>query len=200
MATSTAPPGATQVGSKTTGRGETDDTDHTEEEGAELGEGGGGGSLRNEPVATQSEESSSTHQKSALGIAQESPSFRLTHLQSDSSLHLHVPISERAVVVLTTSGTMSAPPFISPSPAASGSNLESHDHSPSSSVPAPLNDFAHGSYAGVRLGEARNLGPATHDRDRAAEGRNARQRRVNEAGDSAPGSQGSLVRRVHNLQ
>ena len=72
----------------------------------------------------------------------------------------------------------------------------SHDLCQSSPALAPLNDFAHGGYAGVRLGEARNPGPATHERDRAAEERNARQRRVNEAGDSVPGSQDALVRRV----
>ena len=75
----------------------------------------------------------------------------------------------------------------------------SHDLFQSSPVPAPLNDFAHG-YASVRLGEARNPGPATHDRDRAAEQRNARHKRINEAGDSVPGSQDSRVRRVQNLQ
>ena len=63
----------------------------------------------------------------------------------------------------------------------------SDDHCRSSSVPAPLNDFAHGGYAGVRLGKARNPCPATHERDRAAEESNARQRRINEAEDSPLG-------------
>ena len=52
----------------------------------------------------------------------------------------------------------------------------------------------------MRLGEARNQGPAAHERHRTAEDRNARQRRINEAGDSVPGSQDSLTRRFHNLQ
>ena len=74
----------------------------------------------------------------------------------------------------------------------------SRDLCQSSPALAPLNDFAHGGYAGVRLGEARNQGPASHERDRAAEERNARQRRVNDAGDSVPGSQDALVRRVNS--
>ena len=51
----------------------------------------------------------------------------------------------------------------------------------------------------MRLGEARNPGPVTHERDRVAEKRIARQRRINEAGDSAPGSQDSITRRVQNV-
>ena len=61
-------------------------------------------------------------------------------------------------------------------------------------------DLAHGGYVGVRLGEARNLGPATHDRDRAAEQRDAGLRRINEAGDPVPGSQDSITRGIQNLQ
>ena len=38
-----------------------------------------------------------------------------------------------------------------------------HDLCQSSPVLAPLNDFAHGGHAGVRLGEARNPGPAARE-------------------------------------
>ena len=59
-------------------------------------------------------------------------------------------------------------------------------------VLAPLSGLAQGGYAGVRLGEARNPGLATHERDRTAEEWTARQRCINEAGDSVPGSQQSF--------
>ena len=75
-----------------------------------------------------------------------------------------------------------------------------HDHCRSSSAPALLNVFSHGGYAGVRLGEARNPGPAAHERDRVAEERIARQRRINELCDSVPGSQDSITRGVQKLQ
>ena len=89
-----------------------------------------------------------------------------------------------------------------PSPAVSSSNLgTSHDFCQSSPALAPLNDLAHGGYAGVRLGEARNPGPATHERDRAAEERNARQRRVNEAGTQYRAVRTLLYEEsVHNLR
>ena len=38
-------------------------------------------------------------------------------------------------------------------------------------VAAPLNESSHSGYAGVRLGEAQNPGPAAHEGDRAAEER-----------------------------
>ena len=41
---------------------------------------------------------------------------------------------------------------------------------------------------------------ATHERDRTAEDRIARQRRINEAGDPVPGSQDPLTRRAQTLQ
>ena len=72
----------------------------------------------------------------------------------------------------------------------------SHDLCQSPPALGPLNDFAHGGYAGVPLREARNPGPATHERDRAAEEGNARQRRVNEAGDSVPGWGSARFRRL----
>ena len=129
--------------------------------------------------------------------------YHLTHNQSDASLQLHITIVRtRTVVALTTRGTMSAPPFISPSPAASGSNLEFLMIIASPRlVPAPLNDFVHGGYVWCTLGRStKTQVQAAHDRDRAAEQRDARHRRINEARDSVPGSQDSLVRRVHNLQ
>ena len=52
----------------------------------------------------------------------------------------------------------------------------------------------------MRLGEARNPDPATHERDSTAGERIAHQRRVNEAGDSVTGSQDSITRQVRNLQ
>ena len=124
------------------------------------------------------------------------PSYRksqcsgLTHLQSDTSLHFHITTlithglssngvwyRERVHVHLTISRSFRLKPGVT------------HNHCRLPSVLAPLNEFAHGGCAGVRLGEARNPGPATHERDRTAEERMARQRRVNEAGDSVPGSQ-----------
>ena len=77
---------------------------------------------------------------------------------------------ERVHVHLTNSRSIRLKPGIS------------QDRCRSSSAPAPLNEFSHGGYAGVRLGEARNPGPATHERDRTAEERIDRQRRNNEAG------------------
>ena len=66
---------------------------------------------------------------------------------------------------------------------------------------ALLNILGHGGYAGVRLGEAQNPGPATNDRDQAtAEQCTANLRRINEARDSVPGSQDSVTRGVQNLQ
>ena len=110
----------------------------------------------------------------------------LTHLQSDTSLHFHITTSQcarfvlqwvwyRERVHLTISRSFRLKPGVS------------KDLSQSSPVPAPLNEFSHGGYAGVRLGEARNPKPATHERDRTA-------------GDSVPGSQDSITRGVQNLQ
>ena len=45
-----------------------------------------------------------------------------------------------------------------------------------------------GGYAGVRLGEARNAGPAEHERDLREEEPSARRARINEAGDVVPRS------------
>ena len=45
-----------------------------------------------------------------------------------------------------------------------------------------------------------SVGPATHERDRAAQEHIARQRRIDEAGDSVPGSQDSGTQGVENLQ
>ena len=123
----------------------------------------------------------------------ESPSRPLMYIQSDTSLLLHIttarthgPCScdmwyhERTSVHFTVARSLRLKSGVS------------HDLCQSSPALAPLSDFAHGC-AGVRFGEARNPGPATHDRDRTAEQRNARHRRINEAGDSVPGSQDSLV-------
>ena len=123
-----------------------------------------------------------------------------SHLQSDTSLQLHTTTPrahgwcshemwyhERASVHFTIARRLRLKPGTS------------HDLCQSSPTLAPLNDFAHGGYAGVCLEETRNPEPATHERDRAAEERNARQRPINEAGDSVLGSQDSLVRRFHNL-
>ena len=54
-----------------------------------------------------------------------------------------------------------------------------------------LEEPSHGGYAGVRVGEAQNLGPIAHERDRAEE-RSACRTRINEAGDAVPGSQDSI--------
>ena len=62
-----------------------------------------------------------------------------------------------------------------------------------------LKEPPHGGYAGVRTGEAQNLGPAAHKKN-CAEERCARRTRINEAGDGAPGSQDSITRGVQNLQ
>ena len=123
----------------------------------------------------------------------ESPSRPLMYIQSDTSLLLHITTvrthgrcscdmwyHERTSVHFTVARSVRLKSGVS------------HDLCQSSPALAPLSDFAHGC-AGVRFGEARNPGPATHDRDRTAEQRNARHRRINEAGDSVPGSQDSLV-------
>ena len=56
----------------------------------------------------------------------ESPCFRLTYFQSETSLHLHITtLRAHSLGVQTRCGTISALPFMSPSPATSGSNLRS---------------------------------------------------------------------------
>ena len=62
-----------------------------------------------------------------------------------------------------------------------------------------LEELSHGGYAGVRVGEAQNPGPALH-KIGSAEERSARRTRINEAGDAVPGSQDSITRIVQNLQ
>ena len=53
--------------------------------------------------------------------------------------------------------------------------------------------FSHVGYAGIRVGEAENPGPATHDRDwTVTEQPNATHRWINEAGDSVRSSQDSV--------
>ena len=101
------------------------------------------------------------------------------------------PPSDSTTVPLTARGTTSAPPFIVPSPTASASKTDdNHDSGRPPPALALLNNLGRGGYAGVRLGEDQNPGPATHDRDRtAAEQRTASHRRINEEGDSVPGSQ-----------
>ena len=53
---------------------------------------------------------------------------------------------------------------------------DSHESGQPSSARALLNGLSHGGYGGIRVGEAENPGPATHDR------------RINEAGVSVPSS------------
>ena len=112
------------------------------------------------------------------------------------------PPSECTIVALTTRGTMSAPPVHNS--ISRSLRLKpglSHDLCKPSPALALLDDRSHGGYAGVRLGEAQNLGSATHDKDRAAaEQRNASLRRISEAGDSVPSSQDSVTRGVQNLK
>ena len=56
-------------------------------------------------------------------------------------------------------------------------------------------------YAGIRVGEAQNPGPATHDGDwTITERPNAAHRRINQAEDSIPSSQDSVTRAVQNLR
>ena len=58
-----------------------------------------------------------------------------------------------------------------------------------------------GEYAGIRVGEAQNPGPATHERGwTVAEQIDATHRRINEAGDSVPSSLDSVTRAVQNLR
>ena len=67
-------------------------------------------------------------------------------------------------------------------------------------APALLNTRKFGGYAGTRVGEAQNPGPATHERDGTApEQPEATHRRINEAGDSVPSSQDSVTIAVQNL-
>ena len=120
--------------------------------------------------------------------ADEACSFR--YIQSDTSLHLHITTfrarecsahdtwhHERASVHYSVTRSLRL-------------KLEvSHDLCRPSLALALLNNLGHGGYARVRLGELQNSGPATHDRDRAtAQQRTASLRRINEAGDSVPGS------------
>ena len=96
----------------------------------------------------------------------ESPSRPLLYIQSDTSLLLHITTvrthgrcsydmryHERASVHFTVARSLRLKSGVS------------HDLCQSSPALAPLSDFAHGC-AGVRFGEARNPGPATHDGDR----------------------------------
>ena len=63
-----------------------------------------------------------------------------------------------------------------------------------------LNTRKFGGYAGTRVEEAQNPGPATHARDwTVTEQPNASHRRINEAGDSVPSSQDSVTRAVQNV-
>ena len=63
------------------------------------------------------------------------------------------------------------------------------------------NTQGRGGYAGIRVGEAENPGPATYDRDcTGTEQSNASLWRINEAGDSVPNSQDSVTRGVQNLR
>ena len=55
-------------------------------------------------------------------------------------------------------------------------------------------------YAGVRLGEAQNPGPAEHERDHAEEEPSNHRTLTTEAGDAVPGRQDSITRGVRNLQ
>ena len=65
---------------------------------------------------------------------------------------------------------------------------------------ALLNTRKFGENAGTPVGEAQNPGPATHDRDwTVTEQPNASHRRLNEARDSVPSSQGSVTRAAQNL-
>ena len=58
----------------------------------------------------------------------------------------------------------------------------------------------HGGYAGIRVGEAVNPGPATKERDWTDEQPNPTHRRINEAGDSVLSSQDAVTRAVQNLR
>ena len=176
---------------KTTGSGETDDTDHTEKKTSKSTKEEVGKRACSDTIEESSSVDEVDARRKCPRYYKESPCFRLRHFQPDTSLHSTSPLSERTLCVPTRCGTKSALPFISPSPTAS-----SHDLCQSSPALAPLNDFALGGYAGVRLEEARN-----QDQPRTkGEERTARQRRINEAGDSVPGSQDSLARQVRNLQ
>ena len=72
---------------------------------------------------------------------------------------------------------------------------DSHEFGQPLSALALLNNLGHAGYAGIRVGEAENPGPATHDRDwTVTEQPLASHRRINEAGDSVPSSQASVTR------
>ena len=56
-----------------------------------------------------------------------------------------------------------------------------------------------GGYAGIRVGEAMNPGPATHERDWTDEQPDPAHWRINEAGGPVPSNQVSVTRAVQNL-
>ena len=158
-----------------------------------AGTNGEGGDLRREPAVTLSKSHPRSTMSTRGGSAPtptESPNVITSHicgraLLSSSPLSVRtvcVPMGWRFHFHFTISRSFRVEPGVS------------HVHCRSSYVPAPLNEFSHGGYAVVRLREARNPGPATHERDRAAGERIARQRRINEAGDSVPRSQDSITR------
>ena len=167
---------------------------------------GGGAGLRNGPAVTQLRSrhprTTSTHGESALGSTKNHhfvPSY--TSSPTLSFISTSLP-SERATAALTTRGNHERASVHDSVTRSLRLKLEvSHDLCRPSSVLALLNNLGRGGYAGGRLGEAQNPGPATYDRDRAAaEQRIASLRRINEGGDSVPGSQDSVTRGVQNVQ
>ena len=131
-----------------------------------------------------------------------SPPCPIIHTMIDTSLHLHIPTfhshnSSSHRTVHHERGTVSW------SVLRSLQLLTDDNHEPGqpSSARALLNNLGHGGYAGIRVREAENPGPATHGRDwTVTEQPNATHKRINEAGDSAPSGQDSATWGVENLR
>ena len=133
------------------------------------------------------------------------PPRSTTHITFNTSFHLHITISHSNNVtshrtILHKCGTVSWSVLNSLGLEANTTSI-SNELIRSAPAPALLNTREYGGYAGIRVGEAQNPGPATHDRDwTVTEQPNAAHRRINEAGDSVPSSQDSVTRGVRKLR
>ena len=141
----------------------------------------------------------STHERNALDVTKcHHPDPTYTSRPTLPFIFTVLP-SACTVVMLMTSCTMSAPPFISRSLAAFGSKLEFHMVLTVSRFCATWLTVA--TPVSALEKRVRNPGPATHNRDRpAADQRSTGHRRLDEAGHSVPGSQGSVTEGVQNLR
>ena len=145
--------------------------------------------------------------ESALGFTKGSLPRSTTHIPFNTSCHLHITVfhsnsstSHRIISHKWCDGSGSV--------VLTGLRLEANGTSCGNEhirrpTPAPAlrSSRKFGGYAGTRVGEVQNPGPATHERDwTVTEQPDATHRRINEAGDSVPSSQDSVTRAVQNLR